>query len=167
MPSRIPSLTDTAYVTCNIAREDGAVCGLALTHTGPHIFVHPSGEGMRMLFPDPRLRAPTAVVSRGGAYSFLIEALVDKRWCPDEASRRPGREFMVQQIAAMCDEDGKQDNLVLVVAGQTFDFDRRYLMRIWPGLWKLPVPIQVGTGEKLEVLTEAQAIVVLVGAAIR
>lgn len=163
MPGRLDA---TVPRSCGLLRADGAACTLPMGHTGGHVFY----IGPQMLFTDPRNRTPrpTAVAGLGGAYSFLIEAAVDKRWCPDEASRRPGREFMVQQIAAICDEDGKQDNLVLIVGGrETFNFDRRYLARIWPGLWKLPVPIQVGTGEKLEVLTEAQAIVVLVGAAIR
>lgn len=148
MPSR-------AGEACGHENGNGRRCHAAVGHDGVHLY------DMQMLFSDPRYRSPTAVPSN--IRPFLIELAIDGWFCLKD--RRPGREFVIQQIGAMCDEDSDCLDLEFSVEDLRVPIDRRYLSQIWPRLWKLPLSITVEAGADLQINFDRKAIVVIAGVA--
>jgi len=92
---------------------------------------------------------------------FLIEIAVEHETVLSE--NRIQGDYSIQSIGAMCDEDVEATDLVLKVGGDRYPFDRRYLARIWPGLFKLPQIILVDRSVSLMFAFPGQAVVVIAG----
>lgn len=101
------------------------------------------------------------------ARPFLIEYAVDgEKRISISSDEWPGKngEFNISQIGAMCDEDSPERNLVVQISGVRFEFDRRYLGRIWPNLFKLNPPLLCARSDALSFMFPGRAIVVIAGA---
>ncbi len=118
----------------------------------------------QMLFADPRFRPP--LEQPRVAKPFLIEVPFEGRYDFINHPLLKERELTIHQLAAMCDEDCEDPNLVIQISGIPFEFDKRYLGRIWPNLFKINPPILVAASDVFHLIYPAKAVVVLVGASL-
>ncbi len=99
--------------------------------------------------------------------AFLIEVQLDPERPTEVPRSRLYGQGHILQIGAMCDEEVEHPELRLHVHGRQYHqhaYDKRYLSRIWPGLWTLPAPVLFdGRDGSVELYYPGRAVVVIVG----